>query len=105
MYKATSTIKTNGQESKKKQFQFMILTYLLPWNMLKVIKSGMNWSIQSKAYNQAKFERPPLNSVRQKASIKLFVKSESMPTISFEYMQKWKISDIFITYLTHWTIL
>ena len=27
-------------------------------------------------YNHAEFERPPLNSVRQKANIKVYVKSE-----------------------------
>ena len=33
----------SGQESKKNNLQFMILTYLLPWNKVKVIKPGMNW--------------------------------------------------------------
>ena len=41
--------------------------------------------------NHAKFERPPLKSICQKANIKVFVKSENVSTISCEYVQKWKI--------------
>ena len=40
-----------------------------------VTKHGMNWYTPSKI-NHAKFERPPLNSVCEKANDKVFVKSE-----------------------------
>ena len=33
----------NGQKSKKTTCKNMILTYLWPWNKIKVIKPGMKW--------------------------------------------------------------
>ena len=42
-------------------------------------------------YNHANFERPPLNSVCQKANVEVFVKSEKiMSIISHENVQNWK---------------
>ena len=41
-------------------------------------------------YDHTKFERPPINSICQKANIKVFVKSGNMSIISLEYVQKWK---------------
>ena len=35
-------------------------------------------------YDHTEFERPPLNSVQQKANIQVFVKSEIMSIISLE---------------------
>ena len=55
--------------------------------------------------NHVKFERPLVNSVHQKANSKMFVKSENMPIISFEYMQKEIKSGTFIICLTYLTIL
>ena len=49
--------------------------------------------------NHAKFERLPLNSVPQKANIKVFVKSEGTSIISRECMPKVKSSGVFIVYL------
>ena len=48
----------------------MILTYLWPWNKVKVIKPGYEPLDPEQGCNQAKFQRPPLNSVCQKASVK-----------------------------------
>ena len=42
-------------------------------------------------YNHAKFEQPPLNSVCQKANIKVFIKSENTSIISLGYVQRCKI--------------
>ena len=39
-------------------------------------------------YNNAKFEKPRLNSVCEKVSDKVFVKSGNMTVISLEYVQK-----------------
>ena len=52
-------------------------------------------------YDHAKFERNSMNSVHQKANIKVLVKSEKMSIISLEYVQKWKIMVYTLsTYLT-----
>ena len=64
--------------------------------ILKYGQGKKNWyelldHEQTFIYNHTKFERPPLNSVRQKANIEVFVKSEDMSIISLEYVQKWKI--------------
>ena len=68
----------------------MSLTYRWPWNKVKVIKPGVLLDPEQD-YNHTKFERPPFNSVCQKANIKNFVNSENMSIISPEYVQKWKI--------------
>ena len=39
--------------------------------------------------NHTNFERPPFNSVHQKA--KVFVKSQNASVISLKYVQKWQI--------------
>ena len=52
-----------------------------------------------KDYNHTKFERPPWNSVRQRAKRKVFDKSENMSIISLEYTQIWKI--VYIHYPLH----
>ena len=39
-------------------------------------------------YNHAKFERPPLNSVRQGVNVKVLVKAENMSVFSLECVQK-----------------
>ena len=62
----------------------MILTHIWPWKKFKDIRPGMDWETVS-GYSHAKFERPPLHSVRQKANIKVAVKSENMWIISLEY--------------------
>ena len=68
-------------DKNKNKLQFMIQTYMWPWNKVKVIKPGMNneghqtWYKQS--YNHAKFERPPLNSVRQKANVRFLSKQKT----------------------------
>ena len=57
---------------------------------LKYGKGHQTWNeLQDpeRGYNQAKFERPPLNSVHQNAKVKLFVKSETSIT-SLKYVQK-----------------
>ena len=51
----------------------MILAYLRPWNKVKVNKPGMNFVDPKQGSNHAKFERPPFNTVHQKANIKVFV--------------------------------
>ena len=67
----------------------MILTYLWPWNKVKVMTYE---SLDPKqGHNHAKFERPPWKSVHQKANVKVFVNSENMSIISLEYDQKWKM--------------
>ena len=60
-----------------------------------VIKPSLNCFTPSKViimedfkgYNHAKIERPSLNSVHQKANVKVFVKSENISIISLEYVQ------------------
>ena len=42
-------------------------------------------------YNNAKFERPPLHSVRQKANLKVLVKSGDMSIIYLKYVRKSEI--------------
>ena len=56
----------------------MILTYLRLWNNVKIVKLLH----LEQGYNHTKFERRPLNSVRQKANIKVFVKSENTSLIN-----------------------
>ena len=65
----------SGQEWKKFKLLFMILTYLWPWNKIKVIKPGRNCKTPSKVIT-TQFERSPLNSLCQKASIEVLVKSK-----------------------------
>ena len=69
----------SGQESKN-NLQFMIRTYLWPWNKVKIIKLVE----PKRGYDHAKFERPPLNNICQKANTKVFVKSQNMSIISHE---------------------
>ena len=77
----------------------MILTYLWPWNKAKVIKLGTNCSTPSKVIIMQNL-KDHLNNVRQRANVKVLVKSETTTIISLEYVQKWKYSGIFIIYLT-----
>ena len=61
-----------SEEESKNNLQFMILTYMWPWNKVKLIKSDIKcWNL-SKAII-TKFDRPPLNSVCKKAKIKGFL--------------------------------
>ena len=60
----------SGGKSKN-NLQLMILTYLWPWNKVKVIKL-VRIARPRARFNQAKFERLPLNNVPQKANIKYF---------------------------------
>ena len=67
----------------------MIHTFLWLWNMV----SDQTWYklVDSKQdFNHTKYERP-LKSVRQKATVKVFVKSENMSITSLKYVQKCKI--------------
>ena len=96
----------SGQESKDQ-------SALYDSDIPVTFKSGQGHQIEyellgtKRGYNHAQFERPPLNSVRQKANAKVFVKLENTSRIFLEYAQKWrkKNSGIFITYFTYLTIL
>ena len=56
-----------------------------------------------KGYNHAKFERPPLNSVCEKPTIKILSNQKTRQLHSLDF-QKVKISVIFIIFLTYLTI-
>ena len=56
-------------------------------------------------YNNAKSEKPRLNSVRERAGNKGFVKSGNMSIIFLEYVRKFKYGGIFMTCLMYLTIL
>ena len=61
---------------------------------LKQGQSHQTWheSVDSKqGYNQAKFEKPRINSVCEKGNDKVFVKSGNMSIISLEYVCQLKI--------------
>ena len=68
----------------------MNLTYLWPWNTVKVI-TLYEWLDPEQGYNDAKFQRPLLDVVCQKAVIYGFALSENVSVVSLEYVQKWKI--------------
>ena len=56
----------------------------------------MVWTARpEQGYQHTKFERPPLNSVRQNANVKVFNKTKQINkqnpfNYPFEYVQKWK---------------
>ena len=77
----------SGQESKKIMCSFWF------WctSDLEIRSRSLTWyelPDPNQGYDHEKFERPPLNSVRQKADVKVFVKSENMSIISLEYVKK-----------------
>ena len=89
----------SGQESKN-NLHYMIVTYL--WPSKKGQSSNLMWMLDpEQGCNHAKFKRPPLHHVHQKASVKGFVKSENVSVISLEYVgwgeqtnnkkKRWKI--------------
>ena len=56
-------------------------------------------------YNNAKFEKPCLNSVHEKANNKVFVKSGNISIISLEYVQKVENSGKFMICMLYLTVL
>ena len=63
-----------SRQETKNNLQFMILTYLLPWNEVKVIKPSID---PEQAYNHEKFEKPPLNSVPQKTNVNVLLNEKT----------------------------
>ena len=62
--------------------------------------------IPKQGYNNAKFEKPCLNSVHEKNNNEVFVKSGNTSIILFEYdCVKVQICGKFMIYLTYRTIL
>ena len=59
----------SGQESKN-NLQFMILTYLWPWNKVKVIKTWYKLLDREQSYNQSKFEDFPKTVSTKKPTLK-----------------------------------
>ena len=78
----------------------MILTYLWPWNKVKVTKPGMNCQTQSKGYSHTTWERSPLSSVCRKPNITVSVKSETCQLSPIEYVQNSKRHCLLSTWLT-----
>ena len=79
----------SGQESKK---QFAVYESQIPVT-LKEGQGHQTWYelVDPKQDdNNVKFQKPCLNSVCEKASDKVFVKSVNMWVISLEYVQKFK---------------
>ena len=78
----------SGPESKKK-LQFVILTYLWPWNKVKVItKPGMNCYTLSKATIMQSL-KDSLEQWPQTSQCSSFVNSENTSITSLEYAQKY----------------
>ena len=77
----------SGQESrgKKKKLQCMILTYLWPWNKVKVIRTW--YELLDPKY---KILKTSPKQCPQKANGKVFVKSENMSIISLDYVNSKK---------------
>ena len=60
----------------------MILTYSMTLKLGQDHQTWYDLLDPKQGFDHAKFERPPLHSVSQKANIKVFVKSENISIIS-----------------------
>ena len=65
----------------------MNLSYLWPWNEVKVIKPGMNCYSLSKVYNHAKFENFPSTVSAKKPMLKFLL---SQKTCNLSHLNKCK---------------
>ena len=79
-------LNNRGQESIQKQFA------VYDSDTTMTLKQGhQTWyelAEPEQGINHAKFKRPPLNSVSNKANVKVTVKSENTSIISNKYVQK-----------------
>ena len=92
MYVATiQCLNYRGQEFKQ-QFAVNDFDTSVPMEKVKVSKISIDRPLAT--YHHANLERPPLNSVLEKANVKVTVKPGSTSIISFEHVGKDKHSGI-----------
>ena len=93
IYVRTIWLTYSGQEPKK--IIFLIAVYVSDTPVtLKQDQGHKTWyelEDPQQGYNNAKFEKPRWNDVREKATDKVFVKSRNTSVISFECVRKPKI--------------
>ena len=93
-------------EDKEKKKQFVVYNSDKPLTF-KQGQGHQTWyelAEPKQGYNNAKFQKPCLNSVHKKAKDKVFVKSGNTSVTSLEYVQKVINSRLFMTCLMHLTI-
>ena len=66
----------------------MNLTYLWPLDKVKVIKTWSELVDPKQVKNNAKSQKPSINSDRQKAKVKTIAIQDNKSIISLEYVQK-----------------